>query len=199
MTIASIVSEVQTITGKHGNTHLPLLKDAIRRAILSCHAAAHFERDLVEYNFASFAVDTSTYKYTDSLPVRFREEHPKEPLIAFYTDGSKFKAFTKSTEEVLLDYFQFKTPNTYMIIGNQIIINYPGQPSAIHLKYFGFPAIDMGAETTDSWIVSDYDIPVVHKSAYNVFAASGDQEGRGWQGELYTEAKDELLRNFPSL
>lgn len=193
MTLQEILSEVQTITGKLGSTHEPLIKGAIQRAILSCHASAFFRNDLVDVNIEGFAVDTSTYKFTGNLPERFRKE---KAVSAHYADGSVDRDFTIADEDNLTDYFGCPIPKLVIFMGRNVTVNYCGSPTALQLRYYSFPEIDMEAMTTNSWIVESYPTPIIHKAAYNVFAASGDSEGRTWQGNLYDESKQELVDNF---
>lgn len=194
-TIPEIILEAQQYTGRPDSHSLALIKSSIRRAILACHGAAFFDRDIKTVSLPDYAYSNDgiyTGPVSTNLP-KFRTEHE---LIARYLDGSSFSDFTKVSQENVTDYFGSAVGAVYRILGNQITICYPGQPTSLQVHYFGWPAIDMALETTDSWVAADFHDAISFRAAALVFQSTGeDQDARTYLA-LYEEAKNELITNY---
>ena len=132
-------------------------RNMMRRALLQFHNADNFARDMVELDIPVLVTDTAR---SDSLPLRFRQL----ARISALKDGVCIAHdFKERKGELLKDYFGFLVPNTWMVLGNNLRLNWLGGADTIRITYYSYPEWlvtgNVGEETVtcDSWILQEYD------------------------------------------
>lgn len=193
-TLAEILTEVQTNVGRPDSRAAAIIKNQITAGILKCHATAQFSRDLIVWE-PTFVADT-TGEFSVALPSGFRALYR---ILAHYTGNVIFDAFKETNAEQYINYYGFKEPSTYRIIGSNLYVNYVELPTLLQVKYLAFPTIDWDTPTTNSFIAAAYHLPITAYATAKTFDVLGDKQARTIFWQDYVEGKQELIRQFAQL
>lgn len=190
-----ILKEVQEITARPDFGVLQLIKYAIRDAIRACHASSEFLRDLKSYSAPGF-VASADGMVSIPLPPGFRKLHQDTPVRAVYADGCvKIINIAASGIQVPKDYFNFSANEYYTQFGPEIQVRYCGLPVDVQLVYFSYPAVDITAMTSDSWLIGMYDAAITYRAASRVFTAIGQDQDAVRYEQLFQIEREAIKDN----
>ena len=198
-TFAEIVTEVMEITARPDL--VTLTRQSIRAAIVAAHSLQDFDRDIKEVALAGYVppvVSTGealeVQYHEEELPADFRQV--TRVIANFGADGIRDK-FVKESGSLLYRYVGSREAWTYRILGNNIRVGFVGSPVSLSIAYYGFPAIDTAAPSTDSWICAgaSHEYITLH-AAQRVFRSLGMADDARMLDPQLGEARADLLANY---
>lgn len=177
-----------------------LTRQSLRAAIVAAHSLQEWPRDKKEMVCDDYVAPVVT---SDSLePLFFDQDLPADfrsvnRVIADFGAGNTYDGFKQEQGGSLFLYTGNRQAFTYRLLGNTLRIGYTGAPVQIVLEYFGFPAIDTTAGTTDSWIAASAmsEFITIH-AAQRVLRSIGMADDARMLDANLAEARAELLAAY---
>jgi hypothetical protein len=177
MTLAELISEVYTITGRPDR--VAETASAIRSATLKAHQSDFFYKDIFE---TGVAFDSSAYvqqlDYRTLLPLWRAVKYLRKYDNTAATPGNFLNLIVP---ELVLDRYMVEKTNIYYIAGAYLNIRSETEEQYYLLGCYLNP--DITTVGYNSWIALDHPYAIVFDAAATVFKAIGkDEEAAAYRG-----------------
>lgn len=185
MTLAELISEVYTITGRPDR--IAETSSAVKSAILKLHQSDFYYKDLFESGLAF-----STADYVQNLDYRLlipRFRSVKYFRKYDYINNSPGSFLTKIEPEQILDRYASQKSDIFYVAGAYIQIN-----SSTQEQYYLFGCYlnpDISGTSTSSWIALDHPYAIIYDAAAKIEVTLGKLDEAKIHQAL---AQDELLK-----
>ena len=177
MTLAELISEVYTITGRPDR--VAETASAIKSATLKAHQSDFFYKDIFE---TGVAFDSSAYvqqlDYRTLLPLWRAVKYLRKYDNTAATPGNFLNLIVP---ELVLDRYMVEKTNIYYIAGAYLNIRSETEEQYYLLGCYLNP--DITTVGYNSWIALDHPYAIVYDAAATVFKAIGkDEEASAYRG-----------------
>ena len=172
MTLAELIQEVYTITGRPDRVGETL--SAIKSATLKAHQSDYYYKDIFE---TGIAFDTSDYiqqlDYRSLIPLWRASKYLRKYDLSTtpYTPG---KFLNLIVPENVLDRYTIEKTNIYYVAGAYLNLRSDTQEQYYLLGCYVNP--DVTTTGFNSWIAQDHPYAIVFDAAATVFKAIGKDE-----------------------
>lgn len=177
MTLAELISEVYTITGRPDR--VAETASAIKSATLKAHQSDYFYKDVFE---TGVAFDSSAYvqqlDYRTLLPLWRAVKYLRKYDNTNAVPGNFLNLIVP---EQVLDRYMVEKTNIYYVAGAYLNIRSETEEQYFLLGCYLNP--DITTATYNSWIALDHPYAIVYDAAATVFKAIGkDEEAAAYRG-----------------
>lgn len=194
MTLAELISEVYTLTGRPDRVAETL--SGIKAATLKAHQTDYYYKDIYEGG-----VGFGSAEFIQNLV--YREVLPKWRAVKYFrkydlANATPGKHLTHIVPENVMDRYLVEKDDIYYVAGAEVTIK-----SSTKEQYYLFGAYlhpDITESGYNSWIAEDHPFYIVYEAAATVFKAIGkDEEAAAFRGMVAEQLQLIKISNISPL